>query len=239
MGNLFAQVWRGTCSCSAWDSVPAEFCLTTKGLQLGDDVRSADGGTGEVEQVTTEQTTAEMYNLTVDEAHTFTVGHGQWLVHNTCDFRRIAYGSDELSRAAQQFRIDFGLHGSGTNIAVFQLDGHLPSSLIDEITANPKWLRADDNLIIAKNAGKGGDHAEVVLNNLLKNNGIDRTQVAAVYSEFSSCTGNNSCFDLLNFGGYRNNLPVRFSFQYPNERIIRNSAIQNLITNGNPGIIVP
>jgi len=27
-----------------------------------------------------------MYNLTVDEAHTFFVGDGQWLVHNECDF---------------------------------------------------------------------------------------------------------------------------------------------------------
>ena len=28
--------------------------------------------------------TQEMYNLTVDEAHTYFVGDGQWLVHNTC-----------------------------------------------------------------------------------------------------------------------------------------------------------
>ena len=29
-----------------------------------------------------------MYNLTVDEAHTFFVGNGKWLVHNTCEFPR-------------------------------------------------------------------------------------------------------------------------------------------------------
>jgi hypothetical protein len=27
----------------------------------------------------------EMYNLTVDTAHTFFVGEGQWLAHNACD----------------------------------------------------------------------------------------------------------------------------------------------------------
>jgi hypothetical protein len=29
-----------------------------------------------------------MYNLTVDTAHTFFVGEGQWLAHNACDFGR-------------------------------------------------------------------------------------------------------------------------------------------------------
>jgi Pretoxin HINT domain len=58
--------------------------VKAKDLQVGDDVRTAKGGTGEVEHVTSEQTTEEMYNLTVGKAHTFYVGHGQWLVHNTC-----------------------------------------------------------------------------------------------------------------------------------------------------------
>jgi hypothetical protein len=30
--------------------------------------------------------TQEMYNLTVDTAHTFFVGEGQWLVHNSCNW---------------------------------------------------------------------------------------------------------------------------------------------------------
>ncbi len=58
--------------------------VEARDLQVGDDVRNAEGETGEVEQVTTEETTQEMYNLTVDEAHTFYVGDGQWLVHNAC-----------------------------------------------------------------------------------------------------------------------------------------------------------
>jgi YD repeat-containing protein len=66
------------------------FYVETKGwtnaedLQLGDEVRNADGETGEVEFIEFEQTSQEMYNLTVDEAHTFFVGDGQWLVHNAC-----------------------------------------------------------------------------------------------------------------------------------------------------------
>ena len=58
--------------------------VDAKDLQVGDEVRNADESMGEVEQITTEQTTAEMYNLTVADAHTFYVGDGQWLVHNAC-----------------------------------------------------------------------------------------------------------------------------------------------------------
>jgi RHS repeat-associated protein len=57
--------------------------VNAKDLKVGDKVRNAKGKTGKVEKITTEETTQEMYNLTVDEAHTFYVGDGQWLVHNT------------------------------------------------------------------------------------------------------------------------------------------------------------
>jgi len=57
--------------------------MDAEDLQLGDDIRKADGSTGEVESIAIEKTSQEMYNLTVDEAHTFFVGDGQWLVHNS------------------------------------------------------------------------------------------------------------------------------------------------------------
>jgi len=54
---------------------------------VGDDIRNADGTTGEVESIETEKDSQEMYNLTVDVAHTYYVGDGQWLVHNaSCRF---------------------------------------------------------------------------------------------------------------------------------------------------------
>jgi Pretoxin HINT domain len=54
-------------------------------LKPSDSVRKADGSFGSVEQVTIEQRTAVMYNLTVDVAHTYFVGEQGWLVHNTCN----------------------------------------------------------------------------------------------------------------------------------------------------------
>jgi intein/homing endonuclease len=62
--------------------VEGEGWVHAEDLQPGDDIRQADGTTGEVEAIEIEQTSQAMYNLTVDEAHSFFVGDGQWLVHN-------------------------------------------------------------------------------------------------------------------------------------------------------------
>jgi len=59
-------------------------------------VRKADGSYGAVESVTTETSPREMYNLTVDAAHTYFVGDGQWLVHNACKPYQVDL-SDELN----------------------------------------------------------------------------------------------------------------------------------------------
>jgi hypothetical protein len=53
-------------------------------LRFGDQIRQADGTTGRVWLKWNVHKPQEMYNLTVDTAHTFFVGKGQWLVHNTC-----------------------------------------------------------------------------------------------------------------------------------------------------------
>jgi RHS repeat-associated protein len=53
-------------------------------LQAGDSVRRADGSYGVVADVAHTYEPQVMYNLTVDTAHTFFVGDGAWLVHNTC-----------------------------------------------------------------------------------------------------------------------------------------------------------
>ena len=51
-------------------------------LKAGDRLKLADGSLGTVLNVTTVQQTREMFNLTVETAHTFYVGTNGWLVHN-------------------------------------------------------------------------------------------------------------------------------------------------------------
>lgn len=53
-------------------------------LDVGEQVLALNGDYGTVEDVQAVDAPQPMYNLTVDEAHTFFVGDGQWLVHNTC-----------------------------------------------------------------------------------------------------------------------------------------------------------
>ena len=53
-------------------------------LKVGDEVKTL-GGTGLVRKAVTLEKPQVMYNLTVDKAHTFFVGDGQWLVHNCPD----------------------------------------------------------------------------------------------------------------------------------------------------------
>jgi RHS repeat-associated protein len=62
-------------------------------LHFGDQIYQADGTTGRVWLKWNVHKPQEMYNLTVDTAHTFFVGKGQWLVHNTCPpYNRRAFG---------------------------------------------------------------------------------------------------------------------------------------------------
>ncbi|MCB0334830.1 MAG: hypothetical protein KDD62_00950 [Bdellovibrionales bacterium] len=60
-------------------------------LHVGDFIRQANGASGIVQSIKLVSIPQIMYNLTVDGAHTFFVGHGQWLVHNTCA-KKIANG---------------------------------------------------------------------------------------------------------------------------------------------------
>jgi hypothetical protein len=64
-------------------------------LAVGLHVRTAEGSYAVVEGIRLERRAERMFNLTVDEAHTFFVGEQQLLVHNTCGVPQAAY--DTLS----------------------------------------------------------------------------------------------------------------------------------------------
>jgi hypothetical protein len=65
-------------------------------------VRKADGSYGVVQGIEMVQQPQVMYNLTVAEAHTFFVGDGQWLVHNSCSFFGSAKKVAQLTKRAQE-----------------------------------------------------------------------------------------------------------------------------------------
>ncbi|NWJ95890.1 MAG: hypothetical protein HXX20_08920 [Chloroflexi bacterium] len=51
-------------------------------LRIGEHIRKANGSSGEVQSLEFVRKPKVMYNLTVEQAHTFFVGEQQWLVHN-------------------------------------------------------------------------------------------------------------------------------------------------------------
>jgi hypothetical protein len=80
-----------------------------------------------------------MYNLTVDEAHTFFVGDGQWLVHNVCIMGYVVYGGNPMSLAAQRFRLE-QFREPSANVAVFRVEGQAQSPFskkVNRLLAHP------------------------------------------------------------------------------------------------------
>jgi hypothetical protein len=80
-------------------------------------IRKADGSYGTIEVTRAEESTQRMYNLTVDEAHTFFVGDGQWLVHNTCtpysdEHTGRYWPENEAERIAMEKVMDDPLNGA-------------------------------------------------------------------------------------------------------------------------------
>jgi len=81
-------------------------------LEQDEQVRQADGTYGVVESLRLVEREQRMYNLTVDEAHTYFVGDGQWLVHNMCG---------EVLRYLNKMDVRAGL--DGMNLSEAQLQG--------------------------------------------------------------------------------------------------------------------
>ena len=70
--------------------------LSAGQLVIGMHILRADGSTGIITGWKMVPGTKVMYNLEVAHDHTFTVGAGQWVVHNSCDFASLA---DELAKS--------------------------------------------------------------------------------------------------------------------------------------------
>ncbi len=97
-------------------------------LWEGAHVRKLDGSYGTVDSLRLVERPQRMYNLTVQDAHTFYVGDGQWLVHNCGG---IQWTRSKLQSVYQQHAKDFGFTGTGTtqNLEAFgeALKAHVSS----------------------------------------------------------------------------------------------------------------
>ncbi len=76
--------------------------LSAGQLVIGMHILRADGSTGIITGWKIVPGTKVMYNLEVAHDHTFTVGDGQWVVHNACILGRYGQLSDQYSGTGQR-----------------------------------------------------------------------------------------------------------------------------------------
>ena len=91
-------------------------------LKVGDKVRQADGTTGTVRIVKTEQKNQTMYNLDVANLDNFYVGEQGWLVHNTnpCGVLALGFHGDNTGMFLRNFA-----NATGGGDLVADLNKHL------------------------------------------------------------------------------------------------------------------
>lgn len=85
-------------------------------LEIGNAIRRADGEFGTVEAIEFAATPQVMYNMTVADAHTYTVGDGEWVVHNSCWTSNVRRGLSPVENAFEHWkkhRADFPSMNNG------------------------------------------------------------------------------------------------------------------------------
>ncbi len=82
-------------------------------LEVGEHIRRSDGSYGKVNSVQVEQDPQRMYNLTVDQAHSFYVGNEHWLTHNQCPIFGNLQKGTSLAHNAKMLEIAEQLAKSG------------------------------------------------------------------------------------------------------------------------------
>lgn len=100
--------------------------LTVKNISVGMHILRADGSIGEVTAWISVPGSSVMYNLEVERDHTFTVGEGQWIVHN-CSSTKDYEGYFKTQRGTLGVLADQTEEGDTVtldNIAIYGVDDH-------------------------------------------------------------------------------------------------------------------
>jgi len=118
-------------------------------LWKGAHIRKADGSFGQVETVEIVQKHKQMYNLTVEKAHTFFVGEQQWLVHNDCG-QRVLFGQRRIDTNFSM-KPDVPSYLSGRNI--YDVARDLSSGLLTSNQIPIQAFRHKGQLVAINNRG--------------------------------------------------------------------------------------
>ncbi len=144
-----------------------------------------------------------VYNLEVEDFHTYYVTDSNILVHNDC---KVKYGSTDLSKNAINYRKANDIRGT-RNVAVFE-------------------YKSGDSLKTITKCSGGGRHAERIIADELKKMNIDYSNVTRIYSELQPCiTRNGSCRKFIS--EHFLNAKVSYSFEY-GDALSRKNGVKEL-----------
>ena len=116
-------------------------------LESGDQILSLTGDIGVVEFATFDTRDQVMYNLTVDSVHTFAVGDGAWVVHNTCHpvidetLNNVGKGDITSEYIVDGLEIfDIAEEFLGPNYTVGKRDSFYSADNTRRVRMDPNWL---------------------------------------------------------------------------------------------------
>jgi RHS repeat-associated protein len=138
-------------------------------LWIGAHILRSDGLSGIIEKISLKHSEQKMFNLTVDQAHTFFVGDGKWLVHNTCPIKLPARNPGDKTR---------GILDIGSDLIELISGKNGPSS---QMPANTPGMRADMSI---------RTHVEAHAASIMRQQGIEE---ASLYLNNSPCPGVYGC----------------------------------------------
>ena len=123
--------------------------------------------------------------------------------------KQVEYGSDDLSKAAQQFRIDNNITG-GQNVLIAEVE-------VNGVVKRYQIVSTREEIVVGEETVEKITHSEKIFDDIMKKEGISPDQVKRLYSEREPCIlDGHNCRQLLS--KEYPNAEVTYSFEYGDQK---------------------
>ena len=123
--------------------------------------------------------------------------------------KQVEYGSDDLSKAAQQFRIDNNITG-GQNVLIAEVE-------VNGVVKRYQIVSTREEIVVGEEVVEKITHSEKIFDDIMKKEGISPDQVKRLYSEREPCIlDGHNCRQLLS--KEYPNAEVTYSFEYGDQK---------------------
>ncbi|MGZ0042445.1 nucleic acid/nucleotide deaminase domain-containing protein [Paenibacillus ottowii] len=123
--------------------------------------------------------------------------------------KQVEYGSDDLSKAAQQFRIDNNITG-GQNVLIAEVE-------VNGVVKRYQIVSSREEIVVGEETVEKITHSEKIFDDIMKKEGISPDQVKRLYSEREPCIlDGHNCKQLLS--KEYPNAEVTYSFEYGDQK---------------------